>query len=453
MGPVKDNAIIRVDTANSKAVVISKHCVRMCAQSTSDCNKRISLDSETYEKLIDILDAFDGKKKTKSNVTEEYSRSSKMANKQIVANTNANGVLKCHTCDGQFSVKQRNVQCTYCDMYYHVNEKCTGLAAKNYDFLHSQHILYVCRECIQSDRKTTKEIEEIDTKFNSKLNEVQSSLSAVIEDKLEDLFYQIENKVDQITQETYASKVKGPPKPKNTLVIKATNDNETAAKDKVTIVKKMDTHIDHAKTTRDGHVIVSFPCKETLDRAKSNLNGCKDDLNITVHERRKLWPKIKVCNVSTDDENVIHSILERNDWLKNAMTNEEDLKFCKELKSKNRDEKHCIIKCSPEIRKRISENGDYLYTLFSKNKVYDSYRFYQCYHCQKFDHSSRECRHRQACANCGGEHRSDECTESVLSCVNCCARNLKSDHRANDLNCPRIKEEIARIKNRTDHGV
>lgn len=94
-------------------------------------------------------------------------------------------------------------------------------------------------------------------------------------------------------------------------------------------------------------------------------------MNILITEKRKLWPKIKVCNVYDDDDDVFESIRQRNDWLDAAINNEDEFKLKTTMNARNRGEKHCIIKCSSAIRKLIMDEGDYLYTLFGKNKVFD----------------------------------------------------------------------------------
>ena len=140
-------------------------------------------------------------------------------------------------------------------------------------------------------------------------------------------------------------------------------------------------------------------------------------------------------------------------WINNYITEEEDFKLVKKLETRDEDSRHYIIKCSPEIRKQICIRGDVLHTMYKKNKVFDSYKVYQCFKCQGFNHSAKNCVKNQACAKCGGDHRLAECTESVEKCVNC-ERKGHSDlnHRTNGMKCPIYKEEISRIKNKTDHG-
>ena len=67
--------------------------------------------------------------------------------------------------------------------------------------------------------------------------------------------------------------------------------------------------------------------------------------------------------------------------------------------------------------------------------------------------SAKHCEKNQVCAKCGGNHRLVECNANVEKCVNC-ERKGHSDlnHRTNGTKCLVYKEEVSRIKNRTDHG-
>ena len=63
-------------------------------------------------------------------------------------------------------------------------------------------------------------------------------------------------------------------------------------------------------------------------------------------------PKIKVCNVDTDVDNVTEDIKERNKWINDYIC-DEDFKLVQKLKTRDENNLHYIIKCSPEIRKQI----------------------------------------------------------------------------------------------------
>uniref|UniRef100_A0A182JIB7 CCHC-type domain-containing protein n=1 Tax=Anopheles atroparvus TaxID=41427 RepID=A0A182JIB7_ANOAO len=58
----------------------------------------------------------------------------------------------------------------------------------------------------------------------------------------------------------------------------------------------------------------------------------------------------------------------------------------------------------------------------------------QCLRCQDFGHGTRHCRLQPRCANCAGNHLTNDCsanTEEVNKCANC-----QGNHRANNVECP-----------------
>ena len=101
-------------------------------------------------------------------------------------------------------------------------------------------------------------------------------------------------------------------------------------------------------------------------------------------------PKIKVCSVDKYVDNVTEDIKERNKWINDYISDEEDFKLVQKLKTRDVNNLHCIIKCSPEIRKQIFIRGDILYKLYKKNKVFDSCKVYQCFKCQEFNHRAKK---------------------------------------------------------------
>ena len=151
------------------------------------------------------------------------------------------------------------------------------------------------------------------------------------------------------------------------------------------------------KDSKVEHLIVKFADKEKLENARKEFEENKDEINISVVEKQKRKPKIKVCNVDTDVDNVIEDMKERNKWINDYIC-DEDFKLVQKLKTRDENNLHYIIKCSPEIRKQIFIRGDILYTLYKKNKVFDSYKVYQCFKCQEFNHTANHCEKNQVCA-------------------------------------------------------
>ena len=71
-------------------------------------------------------------------------------------------------------------------------------------------------------------------------------------------------------------------------------------------------------------------------------------------KKEKIKPKIKVCNVDADVDDVIEDIKERNKWINDYIQEEEDFKLVKKLNTREENNRHYIIKCTPEIRKQYS---------------------------------------------------------------------------------------------------
>ena len=354
--------------------------------------------------------------------------------------------------------------CDFCEMWFHYDEECSGVEnVKNKQILKNKHILYVCDDCNKT-RKSKKEMPKTNCNINNqKLNELKADFDQMhqqMNNMAQGLYHQIEELAKQVSsnkeeteenqrEKSYAEKLKT----KNTLVIKSNDGDNKAVQKKKAIMSKITTQVDEVKDSKVGHLIVKFADKGKLENARKEFEENINDINISVVEKEKIKPKIKVCNVDADVDDVIEDIKERNKWINDYIQEEEDFKLVKELNTREENNRHYIIKCTPEIRKQIFIRGEILYTLYKKNKVFDSYNVYQCFKCQGFNHSAKHCEENQVCAKCGGNHRLVECNTNVEKCVNC-ERKGHSDlnHRTNGTKCPVYKEEVSRIKNRTDHG-
>ena len=167
-------------------------------------------------------------------------------------------------------------------------------------------------------------------------------------------------------------------------MIKSNDGDNKAVQKKKAIMSKITTQVHEVKDSKVGHLIVKFADKEKLENARKEFEENIDDINISVVEKEKIKPKIKVCNVDADVDDVIEDIKERNKWINDYIQEEDDFILVKELNTRKENNRHYIIKCTPEIRKQIFIRGEILYTLYKKNKVFDSYNVYQCFKCQGF---------------------------------------------------------------------
>ena len=65
----------------------------------------------------------------------------------------------------------------------------------------------------------------------------------------------------------------------------------------------------------------------------------------------------------------------------------------------------------------------------------------RCFKCGEFGHKSTDCKKDETCSLCSGQHRTSECTSTVLKCVNCLKFNkerkinLDVNHAASRSEC------------------
>ena len=71
---------------------------------------------------------------------------------------------------------------------------------------------------------------------------------------------------------------------------------------------------------------------------------------------------------------------------------------------------------------------------FCRFKAEVERKIHQCYKCQQLGHSASNCRNKQACVRCGGDHKHQECKSDKPVCANCGGK-----HAACSRSCPAIK--------------
>ena len=171
----------------------------------------------------------------------------------------------------------------------------------------------------------------------------------------------------------------------------------------------------------------------------------------------KLHPKFIICNVSVEEEDdVVNSLILKNHWLSSieGIKNKINLLFDKPA---NGGTKHFIIKCHPEVRKAIHENGDRVRLSWGSYRIRDRYHVTTCYHCQRYGHIAEKCKFKndeKICAKCSENHETKSCnSERSFKCINCVRQKRpETAHRVNDRCCKALDAEILKMTAITDHG-
>ena len=201
---------------------------------------------------------------------------------------------------------------------------------------------------------------------------------------------------------------------------------------------------------------MNFATESDMNNAMSKLNHVVEVK--TKNVRRKLTPKIMICNVYKDEskDDLIKNLIDRNDYLKTINDVEHKISLLFE-KPASGNTLHYILKCDPEVRKLIHDNHDRIKLVWSVYEVRDRYWVNTCHYCQRHGHVEKNClaktNEEPFCKYCSGRHKSNECSETSRKCINCIRyKNSDIGHAVGDRCCQVLIKETMNIKEITDHG-
>ena len=246
------------------------------------------------------------------------------------------------------------------------------------------------------------------------------------------------------TDGSFANAVKSVP----AIVMKKANGSEDISREE--IENKMKSALKGVRVNKtvvknNGTMVVEVPNHESYSNAVSSLRT--EFSSFSVEASKKLVPKITILNVPLylGNDDLITEICDKDEFLKGCIDRDEEFTIINSWDVKDRvgkiSSKKVAIKCSPMIRNHIiNDNDGFIYLSLVRCRVFDRFYVPQCYHCQRFNHFSRECpdkRKLSICAKCTGQHDTRNCSENFSKCVNCVRNNDNEyDHASFSQNCP-----------------
>ncbi|KAK3849195.1 hypothetical protein Pcinc_044037 [Petrolisthes cinctipes] len=195
------------------------------------------------------------------------------------------------------------------------------------------------------------------------------------------------------------------------------------------------------KKVQEKSVKVILPNDDAKDKALTALaESTKLSETHVFSPEKKLKPKITISYVprSIEDEDIVQLITEKNNQISDLVDQGHTMKV---LFSKNSTTgfKTVILAVSPQIRKVIRDNQDYVYINLSRCKVFDHFWVLRCGNCLAYGHKTTHCRRENPnCGYCSGQHRSSDCTQKEQQkCIHC-VFNSRDDasHSAFSTKCP-----------------
>ena len=172
-------------------------------------------------------------------------------------------------------------------------------------------------------------------------------------------------------------------------------------------------------------------------------------------------PKIKIKHaeikfIEKGDEDIIQDLIEQNELEDEFKKN---MKVIKKYENKRRrNSGNIIMEVRYDIFKDIMKRAK-LNVGWRICKIEEYHCIVQCYKCARFNHFAKDCENSVTCFKCAGNHKTKECTNDYVKCINCVKTTeklkikLNSSHTSYDKNCPCLARNIERITNRTNYGL
>ena len=215
--------------------------------------------------------------------------------------------------------------------------------------------------------------------------------------------------------------------------------------------------IRNIKVSKNGTGVINFPDKTSRDNGFSNL---KDDFTVQVNNRphRTLLPKITISDIATSDYKTTDgarlksAISDKNPQIRQLIESGKvfEILFIKEDPRKL-NMSIAVAKVDKEIHAEIRRMKYQLYIDFCRCRVSDRFHVTQCYKCQKFGHTNRECAanaDHQVCRYCTENHDSKNCPHKGniqrYKCANC-----GLNHSSTYSKCSILQGQVQAVISRT----
>lgn len=363
-------------------------------------------------------------------------------------------------------IKAPGLQCDgKCKLFYHFN-KCSGILPEHLESIEKRQVQWKCIKCKSGrnslifGRKDSMSSEDVFNKDENQIETVQENLNRIeideikktqneIKDSIQSLITSVEainnkigtygklldtiqemsdrmNEIDKklerrVTRdenkiESFVDIVKRKPS-KPLFIIRPNNTEQTSEDTQAELRNVIDPIVSNIRGTRkvrNGGVLVT--CEDS-----SSSSSCQEDLisklgeKYTVKQLDKTKPLLKIIGLFSKmtEEQLVSSIRSQND----CCDENSSIKLIQIRE--HQSGVTAIIETDATTYKNILGSGR-LNIEFERCRVFPFVRITRCFKCQEFGHIANYCKKPEhICGKCGDKHKSEECSNETIKCVNC----------------------------------
>lgn len=372
------------------------------------------------------------------------------------------------TCTSCTRPPDKLFKCDYCRIEY--CQECSALTSSEVKVMqlkNNRTMVFACKNCqsvpihevlIRIKAMETAFLEEIKKVYS--LIEAQKQEIATQTEVMNTLSLPLESKkrsnID--SSKSYAHVVSSN---KEVLVVKP-KEKQESNKTKNELKEKIDPRrlaiaVENIKEGKEGAVIINCNNSNTKEKIKekveSELGG-----RYSVADGVQRNPKVIIRGVEEDfinveDENIItDSLKEQNDLI---ITDKSVLQVQSKYKQKDKRNKgNIILTVDVALKDQMCQLGK-VNIGWRRCVVHEYYAVRRCFHCARYGHKAGDCQNSVACFKCAGPHKTNECSEDKLKCINCEETNkkfgktLKTDHAVTNPDCACYKRILQLEANKT----
>lgn len=124
---------------------------------------------------------------------------------------------------------------------------------------------------------------------------------------------------------------------------------------------------------------------------------------------------------------------------------------------KNRSTKDIVVEVKSDAYKQLRKI-ETLKLPWSECKIQEHLYIRRCFKCCGFSHIVKDCKGKQKCSICAGNHKYSECKSKDFRCINCRVSNdkwklkLDTKHHSWRKECSVIQRRITHLQNKIEYN-